>query len=299
MSTQLQLESDPSARFLPWVIAVMVFLAALALAAGFASGRAGEAWRQSVAGRLTVYLTPQGDRPQGQAQGQPQGPAMVERLARASAALRATPGVIQATALDRAAVEKLLSPWMGAENLLADLPLPGVIDVRVDPAAKLDFAALNDRLAGLGATVDNPAHMLERAARIVAFIRLLGFTVVGLIALATLIMVVFATRAGLAAHNDAIEVLHVIGATDEFVARQFERHVLTLALQGGIPGLAAAVAVIYFLGVMAQAIDAALLPAFSLNWWAWAGLAALPPATALLATVTARLTVLGNLKASI
>jgi cell division transport system permease protein len=244
---------------------------------------------------LTVYLTPQIDL----AQGLPPGLSMAERLARATAVLQATPGVVRAEALDRAQVEALLLPWLGAENLLAELPLPGVIDVRIETGAAIDLAGLNDRLAAVGAIADDPARLLDRAARIVAFIRLLGFTVVGLIALATLVMVVFATRAGLAAHNDAIEVLHVIGATDRFVARQFERHVLTLALQGGIPGLAAAVAVIYVLGVMAQAIDAALLPAFSLSWWAWAGLAALPLGTALLATVTARLTVLGNLRATI
>jgi cell division transport system permease protein len=299
MSTQLRLESDPSARFLPWVIAVMVFLAALAMAAGLAGGRAGEAWRQSVSGRLTVYLTPQAAPPQGLPQGPPLGLSMAERLARATAVLQATPGVVRAEALDRAQVEALLLPWLGAENLLAELPLPGVIDVRIETGAAIDLAGLNDRLAPVGAIADDPARLLDRAARIVAFIRLLGFTVVGLIALATLVMVVFATRAGLAAHDDAIEVLHVIGATDRFIARQFERHVLTLALQGGIPGLVAAVVVIYVLGVMAQAIDAALLPAFSLSWWAWAGLAALPLGTALLATVTARLTVLGNLRATI
>src|SRR3546814_5129324 len=54
-------------------------------------------------------------------------------------------------------------------------------------------------------------------------IRLVAMILVVLIALAAVAAIVFVTRAGLAIHRPVIDLLHLIGATDAYVARQFER----------------------------------------------------------------------------
>jgi cell division transport system permease protein len=284
-ASDLNLDSDASGRFLPWVVAVMVFLATMALVGTLAIEQATRHWRQGVEGRLTVQVAA--------IEGQP----MAARLERALALVRATPGVTAAAALDRAAVEALLAPWLGAENLTADLPLPNLIDVRLAADSAIDIAALNKRLAAVpGARADDPRPWLERVERLAAMLRALGFAVVGLIALATVAMVVFATRAGLAAHRDAIEVLHTIGASDGYIARCFQGHVLGLAAVGALPGVAAALAVLYVIGAGAMRIEAALAPTVAFGAAEWAFVAALPAATVVLAMLTAYLTVLGHLR---
>ena len=55
---------------------------------------------------------------------------------------------------------------------------------------------------------------------------------------------VFTARIGLAIHHSVIEILHLLGAQDAYIARQFQVHALWLGLRGGvIGGMAAAVTV--------------------------------------------------------
>ncbi len=286
LRSDLQLQRDPAARFLPWVIAVMVFLGCLSLAGALALDATIAGWHRGIGDRLTAEIADQA--------GQPMAP----RVEAALRVLRATPGIASATPLDRKAVEALLAPWLGAENLTADLPLPALIDLVLTPGAGVDARALSARLGAAvpGAGIDDPQPWLARLVRLAHLLQSLGFGIVGLIGLATIAMVVFATRAGLATHRDVIEVLHLIGARDGYIARQFQIHVLTLALQGGIAGLIVAGAVLYILGQSAGSLEAALLPPLRLDETAYAWLAVLPFAAALLATLTARITVLGNLR---
>jgi cell division transport system permease protein len=284
-ASDLNLARDASGRFLPWVVAVMVFLATMALVGTLAIEQATGHWRRSVEGRLTVQVA------------HIEGNPMAARMERALALVRAAPGVVSAAALDRAAVEAMLAPWLGAENLTTDLPLPNLIDVRFAADSAFDVGRLNEHLAAVpGARADDPRPWLARVARLAAMLRALGFAVVGLIALATVAMVVFATRAGLAAHRDAIDVLHTIGASDGYIARSFQNHVLGLAALGALPGVAAALAVLYVIGAGARQIEAALAPTVAFGAVEWLSIAALPAITVALAMVTAYLTVLGHLR---
>ena len=74
--------------------------------------------------------------------------------------------------------------------------------------------------------------------------RWLGAGVFVLIAAAAAAVVAFATRAGLASRRDVVEVLHMSGAEDGYIARLFQIRFARLAgLAGGIGALAAGVLV--------------------------------------------------------
>jgi cell division transport system permease protein len=284
-ASDLQLEVDTGARFLPWALAVMVFLAALAFAGALALDGSIDGWRRGVSAKLTVQIA---DRP-----GQPMAP----RINAALDVLRAVPGVVSAEPLGRAAVEALLQPWLGAEALQADLPLPGLIDVTIDDNAALSVAALGARLANAvpGARVDDPKPWLDRLVQLGRLLQSLGAGIVLLVGLASAAMVVFATRAGLAARRDTIELLHLIGAEDGYIARQFQRHVAAQAMRGGIVGAVLAIAVLLGIQLLAGGVGTGLLPGLALLWWHWPLLLLLPLGAVLLAMITARLTVLGAL----
>ena len=89
--------------------------------------------------------------------------------------------------------------------------------------------------------------------------------------------------------------LHLIGAQDSYVARQFETHALTLALRGGVGGLAAAAATILAAEYFGEPSAGGLVPDVSLALWQWAALLPLPLASGLIAMLTARATVLSAL----
>ena len=63
-----------------------------------------------------------------------------------------------------------------------------------------------------------------------------GLSVLALVLAAAMMSVMFATRGAMAANRQIIEVLHIIGAKDGFMAAEFQRHFLLLGLKGGALG---------------------------------------------------------------
>jgi cell division transport system permease protein len=70
----------------------------------------------------------------------------------------------------------------------------------------------------------------------------LGMGLLSLVFCATVLSVVFATRAAIASSRPVIEVLHLIGAEDGFIARHFQQHFLRLGFKGGLIGGGIAIA---------------------------------------------------------
>ena len=278
---ELALEGDPAKRYLPWIIALMVYLATLAVAGAFALGATAARWQSGQSDRLTVQLPPE-------------AAAADDRVELVLDMLRATPGIAAARRLERSELVGLLEPWLGKGNITADLPLPILIDVTVAPGARPDLDALGQRLgtAAPGATIDDHGRWMGRLAAAARTVQALALALTVLIAAAATATVVIATRASLAVHRETIELLHLIGAQDGFVARAFARRALGLGLKGGLIGLGLAALTFVLLQRATAGLDAPLLPRLDLSLASLAAVAALPLASAAIAMVTARFTVL-------
>ena len=265
----------------------MAYLATLALAGALMAESAIARWSQGLSGSLTVQIMPSRD---------PDPKAQEASVAAALALVRATPGIAAAEVLSEARVMKLLEPWLGWRGA-RDLPLPALIDARVAPGAAPDLAALATRLgqAVPGATLDDHQRWLSQLVMLGRSIELVAVVILALVATAATAATVFGTRTALAVHRHVIEVMHLIGAQDEYVARQFQAHALGIGLRGGLTGSLFAVATLLAAEGLAPSGGAGLLPPLALEGWQWGTLALLPAATALIAMVTARVTVLRTL----
>ncbi|MEJ0070858.1 MAG: hypothetical protein WDO24_21390 [Pseudomonadota bacterium] len=149
----LPLRGDDTGRFLPWVVAVMVFLGTLALAAALAVGAAASRWQHDLSGSATVQiaaLDPRG------------GGNLDSRVATALDLLRRTPGIRQADPISQEAAAALLTPWLGDIATLGDLPMPRLIDVSFD-LHQVDTAELGRALAAAvpGASFDDHRRWVE------------------------------------------------------------------------------------------------------------------------------------------
>ncbi len=284
--SDLPLDRDGLSRFLPWLVAFMVYLAVLALAGTLVLNALAERWDRDVTGTLTVQIPPGA------------GPRDDEvRLRAAVSIFREMPGVAYAEPLDQGRLMALLEPWLGGMEATADLPLPQLIDVALAPDAKPDIAALSRRLAAAvpGATIDDHSIWLSRLVRMVRAVEALAGAILVLIGVTTVGTVVFTTRTGLAVHQEAIEVLHLIGAQDAYIARQFASRAMALGVRGGVAGLALAVPTLLGIGFLSTRLEAGLLPRLTLTAEHWLALAVLPLAAALIAMLTARFTVMRTL----
>jgi cell division transport system permease protein len=282
--TDLQLERDSLGRFLPWLIAFMVYLSVLAFAGMLALDDVATRWDRGISGSLTVQMV------SVDSGGEKQATAVLK-------VLNSTPGISSAQFLNPDKLMVLLEPWLGSDALVAELPLPRLIDVTLETGTKINIAALERRLKAVapGAIVDDHGVWLEHLINLIQTIKALALAVLLFIVLATIGTVIFATRTGLAIHHEAIEVLHLIGAQDSYIARQFASRALMLGLRGGLLGLMLAVPTIWGIGTLARSLQAGFLPEFSLGLPHWVVLSSLPVVVALVAMVSARLTVMKTL----
>ncbi|OYX56378.1 MAG: cell division protein [Brevundimonas subvibrioides] len=263
-------------RWLAAVIAVLCFLACLAAVGAVAADRAAHGWARELRAEATVQVRPR------------VGESGATAAARAAETLAGVNGVAEAAAMDRETAEALLRPWMG-EAVLADLPLPYLVTVRLDRSAPASALTLGRALAeaGLDATVDD--HSLwrgevERSATLITILALAAFLTTAFAAGAAII---YAVRAGIEARRSVIETLSLSGATDAAIAWLFQRRYALLALVAGAAGTATAITLLALLRALGG--SEGLTPALPVAWADILMLSPCPLVAATVALVAARL----------
>jgi cell division transport system permease protein len=285
--SDLPLEQDATSRFLPWLVAPMVFLCAVALASVFILNGLIGRWDRDVSGTLTVEISvAPGDAGESAERTR-------DRVERAVTLLNQFPGIANAKALSQDQLVALLAPWLGNSDLLKELPLPALIDVTTQPDTPPDLTILTEKLsqAVSGASLDDHRVWLSRLIGLSRSIELLASAIVLLIGGVTSATVFYATRTGMAIHQEVIEVLHLIGAPDDYIARQFADRAFVLGLKGGVIGLILTLPILTAIGFYARRMEGGFLAELSLPISGWVSVLALPALAALLAMLTARTTV--------
>jgi cell division transport system permease protein len=274
---------DGRDRALSFVVACLCFLACLAIYAMLASNRAAAGWEGALSASATVQVRPKADETGASA------------AASAAEALAGVPGVAEAEALDRQTAEKLLEPWLGKGNIPDDLPIPHLVTVELDPKHPASAAAMNAALqqAGVDATVDDHSRWMRDVQAAGAAVRTAGVVAALLIAAAAGAVVAFATRAGLAARRDVVEVLHLSGAKDRYIAGLFQRRFAFLAARSGAYGALAAAAVAA--GARAFGGSDGFTPVLPFAWTDLAAAVPCPLLAALVAATAARRTAMSIL----
>lgn len=266
----------------PWLIVIIVFLMMTIAAAALALSNGAGLVAAGIGQRYSVQIA---------------GGAM--RLPQAVAAARGAPGVVAVRPVSEADMRSTLERWLGPDGAAADLPLPAMIDVDLAPGA--DAVRIGKRIEAVAPGARFVAHA-ESLAPLLGALRSLSGLAVGLVllvALANAAVVVLATRSSLDTNRATIEILHGIGATDNQIARLFQRRIAIDSLVGGVVGGALAALVMVVLlgtggGWIADLAGGPLLHGRDL-----AVLALLPIVVAVMATIVARIAVLSTLRANL
>ena len=267
-----------------FVVAVLTVMACLTALGVIAADRAARGWINQLLGEATVIVRARG------------GETPDAASARAAEALAGVPGVTEARALEAEEAYDLIRPWLGDVADLADLPVPRLVAVSLDGTRPATAPALTQALAaaGLDAVVDDHSLWLKDIRRAADLIRWTGLMVFLLIAGAAAAIVAFATRAGLAARRDVVEVLHLSGAPDGYVSRLFEVRFAQAAGLAGLIGAAGAAAL--GAGLRLAGGGQGLTPALPIAFSDLAAVLPCPLLAALTAAIAARLTALALIR---
>jgi cell division transport system permease protein len=271
-------ERDARDPALIFAIAVLCFLACLTALGVIAGDRAAHGWAGQLRGEATVIVRARG------------GETPDAAAARAAEALAGVPGVAEARALEKEKAYELIKPWLGDVTDLEDLPVPRLVAVSLDRKTPATAAGLDRALKaqGLDAVVDDHQVWIKDIRRAAGVVRASGAAIFLLIALAAAAVVAFATRAGLAARRDVVEVLHLTGAEDGQIANLFEMRFARIAALSGAIGAVAAALVGGLLRIIGG--GGGITPALPVAWVDLLAVLPCPVLAAIVAAVAARVT---------
>lgn len=291
MRTDLPLRRDTASRFVVWLVMVLVFMASLAVTVNSYIGVRIDDWNRSVTGTLTVQI------PMGAA-GDKASAIVVTKVLNV---LARHPAVAKSEAVSRAKITALLSPWLGNSEAIGDLPLPALIDIEMAAEGPEAVAAVTASIkaAAPEAVIDDHRVWLNRVMSLAQGFGAVALTIMLLVTGALALTIVFATRASLAEFAQVIDILHVVGAKDGYIAAQFARRALGQGVIGGAAGLALYAPALALVAWLASRVDSEVLPDTALPAAHWLTLAALPLAAGLLAMLTAHITVRRALSAKV
>jgi cell division transport system permease protein len=275
-------------RTLVLLISIMTFLSCVTLGAVVLVQKSALAWSQDVGRELTIQIRPI------------EGEVMESNLRTAVALAEATPGVSTARALSLDETQKLLEPWLGAGVDLGAIDIPRLVVVELSDPAEADIDKLTKDLQVVkGASLDTHAAWRQQLNSMAGTIVASGLLVLSLIVAATALAIVFATRGTMASNREIVDVLHFIGASNTFIAGEFQERFLTIGFRGGLLGGLGAFLFFSLVGVAAGAVMpgaagqqlGVLFGRFALGVDGIIGILAVVPVIAALTAITSRITV--------
>jgi cell division transport system permease protein len=218
-------------RSLTAVVAIMTFLAVITTGAVMIVVKSANDWQSDVGREITIQVRPIANR-------------NIETDVRTAVDIaRGTAGIADVRAYTKEESQELVEPWLGSGLALGELPIPRMIVVKLARGVVPDLAQLRAALKAQvpSAILDDHRGWIDRMRTMADAAMIGGLAILALVVAATVLSVTFATRGTMAANRPIVEVLHYVGATDGFVAGQFQRHFLILGLKGGAIGGGAAI----------------------------------------------------------
>lgn len=289
----LPFQQNVGTRAMTMVIALMVFLGFLCAALSLTLHALGTRWTTGLEGKMTVEIPAQGlDQ---SIRDRDELGAIADEMV---AFLKQQPAVTAADVVSEEDIAAMIAPWLGDFNSTAGLPLPVLISVE---AAEMDEAATLKIQNGIisidpGSRLDTHEDWLGELLRFTGAMNLAAAVMALVITLTTLLVTAGVVRARLAAHVADVELLHLMGATNSYIARQFQGHILTLSVIGGALGCGLGIAMIKSIGWIAGRLGLMVMPDFAFAGTDWVMLCLVPVVIICLCFVTARATILGALK---
>lgn len=285
----LPLNKDKGNRFLLILMGLMAFLLMLTLAASFVLMAMNDRWSDGLENKATVEV-----------EAQDQGGATLSQeevdsiTYRTQQYLADYPGVSSAQTMAKEDILALVSPWLGNNIGLENVPIPGLISVTFNEGADIDTDALSNALKKIATQIRLDTHQgwLENVLQFTGALQLAALAMTFVITVTTIVAVSGAIHSRMAVYREELELLHLMGASNSYIYKQLQRYAFLTILKGATVGMILGWVMIVVSGWLAGRMNVSLLPDFSMDIVQIFFLLLLPIIIALIGMVTARQTVL-------
>ncbi len=285
----LPLNKGAGGNFLKVLMGLMTILAIFALSASFALSEMTERWSSGLENKATVEI------PAEDNNGNIIEQATLNQTGKDILSfLENHPHIDSAEIMATQDIKDLVSPWLGDDITFENVPLPGIISISFKDKVDINYSALENRLKSFGEHIRLDTHgtWLTDLLKFTGALNFAAILISTLIMITTIVAVAGAVQARMAAYHEELELLHLMGAGDRYIANQLQRYSFIACLQGSAIGAVIGLIFITIIGWALKQKEINLLPDFDLNSLQVTILILLPLFIGLLAMVTARQTVL-------
>ncbi len=288
----LPLNKGSDTNFLVLLISLMSFLAVLALSGSIAINSMTNRWSSGLENKITIEIaveTKEGHILSQETIGQ-ETIALYKMLSE-------NKRVKSANVLNHEDIQELLSPWIGNDMNLEDLPLPGLIAIELHNIDEKGLKELTEEIEKTSqyAQLETHREWLSDLINFANTLQMLALVVTLIIGSITIIAIAYAVRTRLALHHNEVALLHHMGASDNYIARQFRNHAIILSFKGGMIGTSAGIAMTFILTLLSRNSGTDLIPVINIGLWGMALLLLIPVIVCSVAVITSYLTVLRSL----
>lgn len=288
----LPLSRDGNSRFFILVIAIMTFLATLAFYSGVQLSGVTSNMLNDIEGKATVEIPAVSDVDNYDPN---------EEAGDVLAFLKTHPDVEKAVILDQEEIAGMVAPWLGNDQGATQaIPLPVLISIEFTNTKKeIDYVDLIARIHAVSnvARLDRHEAWMQSVKNLASLFKTISAAIVGIIIVALVVTVASGIWARIKIYKDEVELLHLIGARDAYVAGQFQKQAFAMTTKGAALGFLCGtvfyVLIQWGVSILLSSFSGSF---FSLNVYALAFLM-LPVAITVLSLLTTRFTVLKALSA--
>jgi cell division transport system permease protein len=287
-------DKNHGTRFVTLVIVMMTILATITMGGALIIQALRGTWVDAVAGNITIEI------PASDGAGLVRDNENLMQIAqKIKTEIQKIPSIQYVHILSNADVKKLVEPWLGADAGTDDLPLPALIGVTLknDHDAKTaNVIADIVKNTDAASTTETHAAWLADLRRFSLVLLLAAVGMATATIACCIISVAGAVRSRLSEHHSDIDLLHLMGATDSYIAKQFVEIIVRYVGQAALIGTAIGFTLLKAGSMVAGGLQSAALPQIHSDWTDYLWFAALPSLITLLCFVTARVTVLRSLQ---
>ena len=196
-------------------------------------------------------------------------------------------------------MDKLMNPWLGELSQINELPIPKLVDVKLDKSVPFSLDMFKTELNAIApyAQVDSHRIWLSNLIDIAGGIQKTILIILTLLILTTAFTVIYTTRSGLLVQSGTLNLLQMMGAKDFTIAFNVAFHAFWKSFLGGIIGFLFSLPVVLIVITLVESQNDSLFTFGALNKMQWICVCTLPFIVGALAFITALLTAFKKLRA--
>jgi cell division transport system permease protein len=284
----LPLNRGSGTGFLILIVGLMTFLGLLSVGGAMTLSSIQQRWSSGLENRVTIEVPSEMN-----------GSLLTEQelndaSQRLIAMLQAHPSVLASHPMSQEEILSLVTPWLGDTALLQNIPLPAVISVLLSDSDASILAGLSQQVKEIAshARLDTHETWLQDILKFAGALKFVAALLVAIIGFTTFTAVASAVRARMDIYKDDVQLLHLMGASDTYIARQFQRYAMLASLKGALVGTIIGVLLMCFISIMASRMNINMMPQIEMDANRALTFVFIPLIAMLISMITARMTVL-------